>query len=673
MKKYITFIFLLINFLCPKIFGQYINYKTLEQTTVDYNYNTVPIQHQGINDYYYDHKKNKLYVVGGFDHLGSPPLSPVRAFKNIARFDLTTGLPDSTWNPVINNGEIRAITKAGDKIYLGGTFTAVNGNSTNKLVVISENTGLTLQTFTNNFSQDTINCLALNASNNKLAVGFYGNRFQTGSISHAVVGFLDLVGIGSYTTLVFANMSDIKVEKIAYYNNNFFYLVNEYSGPVSNNDGGPYTSSTIYEYEIGSQAFTTVMKAKWKAGPVNSASYCKRNPSLDFFQRADSLFVFSPDSIFPLQKFNNSPGTTYAKPASIINRQTIGLKLTSSIPILFNYLLINPSGYPNITNSYATTYQVANIGCSAGMTYISYSSATFVGCDNDRYIFSGPPSTPLTACTLNYPTDYAFNYNGSVDNNYILSINNPIGDRMQASADRFFSIKSSGFDYQGFWTGGPTSFYKRVHGGNNEKIVTYCLRGGKLPPIKQVNNLTTICRGQTYKFCVTQPSRAVTYNWGFTGLGATITNGTKDTASFNFAYGVTTGSIMLTGFTNCGEPTDTVYMTINYWPLPPITSNNVQTLNCFNNKQTTLTATSPPTSFFYWYGPTTTTAGVLGSSLTTTVPGIYTAKVTEQTHGCTNTKNTTVVFDTLKPMITNVVPVYTLNCAPPTITINATS
>jgi hypothetical protein len=62
----------------------------------------------------------KLYVGGEFDHIGGTPAS------RLARLDLKTGKVDPTFRSPVA-GPVRALALAGDRLYVGGHFTSVEG------------------------------------------------------------------------------------------------------------------------------------------------------------------------------------------------------------------------------------------------------------------------------------------------------------------------------------------------------------------------------------------------------------------------------------------------------------------------------------------------------------------------------------------------------------------
>ncbi|GAB4137398.1 MAG: hypothetical protein Fur0041_12120 [Bacteroidia bacterium] len=73
---------------------------------------------------------NEVFYIGGrFNTIGSS----VR--QGLAAIDWKTGnlLP---WNPIVNNGAVYAICKSGDTIFVGGTFTQINGIARNRIAAV---------------------------------------------------------------------------------------------------------------------------------------------------------------------------------------------------------------------------------------------------------------------------------------------------------------------------------------------------------------------------------------------------------------------------------------------------------------------------------------------------------------------------------------------------------
>jgi hypothetical protein len=83
-----------------------------------------------------------VYLAGSFTSVrppGNPPGVGEVARNRAAAFDATTGglLP---WNPNAN-GEVRALTVAGQTVYLGGSFTTVGGLTRRRLAAVNASSG----------------------------------------------------------------------------------------------------------------------------------------------------------------------------------------------------------------------------------------------------------------------------------------------------------------------------------------------------------------------------------------------------------------------------------------------------------------------------------------------------------------------------------------------------
>ena len=75
----------------------------------------------------------RLYVGGLFTTVGG------QSRGRLAAIDKTTGLL-MPWNPQAN-GTVRSIAVSGGKVFVGGEFTAINGQARSKLAVLDPETG----------------------------------------------------------------------------------------------------------------------------------------------------------------------------------------------------------------------------------------------------------------------------------------------------------------------------------------------------------------------------------------------------------------------------------------------------------------------------------------------------------------------------------------------------
>jgi hypothetical protein len=83
-----------------------------------------------------------IYVGGKFTKVLSPTGTGSFAVQNLARFDANTGEGDSTWKPNVTAADmtkvnVYALAAAGDKIWVGGKFEAVNGVTRRNLAAVS--------------------------------------------------------------------------------------------------------------------------------------------------------------------------------------------------------------------------------------------------------------------------------------------------------------------------------------------------------------------------------------------------------------------------------------------------------------------------------------------------------------------------------------------------------
>ena len=75
-----------------------------------------------------DARGGNLYVAGGFTHLVHSAVAA--STWNGGRVDLSTGRPDTNWNPVINGTSVGVdVSSRNDRVYYAGYFTTVRGQS----------------------------------------------------------------------------------------------------------------------------------------------------------------------------------------------------------------------------------------------------------------------------------------------------------------------------------------------------------------------------------------------------------------------------------------------------------------------------------------------------------------------------------------------------------------
>src|SRR5690349_24316431 len=86
-----------------------------------------------------------IFLAGSFSHLVNPATGATLVAGNVAALDATTGQPVPSFS-VGTNGAILAdaVSPDGKILYLAGTFTKVNGKPRSRLAAVSATTGALL-------------------------------------------------------------------------------------------------------------------------------------------------------------------------------------------------------------------------------------------------------------------------------------------------------------------------------------------------------------------------------------------------------------------------------------------------------------------------------------------------------------------------------------------------
>jgi hypothetical protein len=82
--------------------------------------------------------QKSLYVGGDFNHIGGLSVS------KLAKLDLASGKVDTRFRPSVSGGRVRAITLAGDRLYIGGEFKSVSKQARPKLAAVNPTTAAVL-------------------------------------------------------------------------------------------------------------------------------------------------------------------------------------------------------------------------------------------------------------------------------------------------------------------------------------------------------------------------------------------------------------------------------------------------------------------------------------------------------------------------------------------------
>ena len=139
---------------------------------------------------------NVIYIGGKFTELRSSGAADATVIpvQNLAAVDATTGKGISTWKPQAN-GTVYALATSptGDKVYAGGAFTTVNGQTASKLAALHPSTGALDTTFRGRlWSGDTTSVRALLTTPTRIYLG--GHFTSVNGIARNRLAALDYTG-----------------------------------------------------------------------------------------------------------------------------------------------------------------------------------------------------------------------------------------------------------------------------------------------------------------------------------------------------------------------------------------------------------------------------------------------------------------------------------------------
>ncbi len=203
--------------------------------------------------------------------------------------------------------------------------------------------------------------------------------------------------------------------------------------------------------------------------------------------------------------------------------------------------------------------------------------------------------------------------------------------------------------------------------GSNRSFNGYYLDAFCLPPVKTTSVISTpttaFCApNNNLSFSITPFTYANSYNWTYTGSGATIT-GTSNIISINFGTGATSGKLKVCALSSCGSVSDTLSLNITIYPRPNISASLVDdTLNCFKPKVPLLGNSTTPGVGYAWSGPSAYSSIQQNDSTGYYNSGVYTLTVTTLATGCTSTASVLVRIDTIKPNVTLPSGPYLVGC-----------
>jgi hypothetical protein len=154
-----------------------------------------------------------MYAGGAFGSVSTPAgVSPGGTFArgNIVAFNATTGVVSTTFAPSVN-GEVWALASDGSSLWIGGTFTSVNGTARRGVAKLNPATGAVDPAFNANLASGKVTELAL-VGGRLIAGGTFPGKLRAVSpATGANTGYLNLSISGSVT----ANAGPVEVYRFA--------------------------------------------------------------------------------------------------------------------------------------------------------------------------------------------------------------------------------------------------------------------------------------------------------------------------------------------------------------------------------------------------------------------------------------------------------------------------
>ncbi|WP_157811208.1 delta-60 repeat domain-containing protein [Microbacterium lacus] len=126
-----------------------------------------------------------LYIGGAFTHATGGTASSEAYLRGGARFSVTDGTPDRTWNPELN-GTVMSLdaSKNGDRTYFAGFFNEAHGESTDKAAALTTDSSVAVVPWNVQFSNRTNGRLGY-----QQAVLEVGDRVWLGGAEHSIVSY----------------------------------------------------------------------------------------------------------------------------------------------------------------------------------------------------------------------------------------------------------------------------------------------------------------------------------------------------------------------------------------------------------------------------------------------------------------------------------------------------
>lgn len=213
-----------------------------------------------------------------------------------------------------------------------------------------------------------------------------------------------------------------------------------------------------------------------------------------------------------------------------------------------------------------------------------------------------------------------------------------------------------------------------VEGQSRSGLAVFCLEPIDAEPFNIFD--TTICEGETAFYSIPQAQGASGYRWSYTGTGALyrvtgsgasfqplatqILTGNTNSIEVEFPVGATGGTLSVEPFDTCNISTDylfsasqSVSITVN--PLPDLTIPQTASLNCYSDTVLIVAQSTNPNVEFVWsYNgvlDTTNTVMIYQSQPTVIYQGEYIMKLEDLVTGCISIDTTDFLVDTLAAQI----------------------
>ena len=154
-----------------------------------------------------------MYAGGAFSSVSTPAgVSPGGTFSrsNIVAFNATSGVASTSFAPSVN-GQVWAMASNGASLWIGGTFTSVNGVARRGVAKLNPTTGAVDTAFNANFASGKVTELALVGGRLIAGGTFPGKLRAVNPATGANTGYLNLSISGSVTT----NAGPVEVYRFA--------------------------------------------------------------------------------------------------------------------------------------------------------------------------------------------------------------------------------------------------------------------------------------------------------------------------------------------------------------------------------------------------------------------------------------------------------------------------